>query len=312
VTGSFYSAHIKGTSSFGSMLLLEASNSNAMYQIQAMGGQYPARAGNFEIQNYNTGHIPLAITSGSSVFLAQDGGNVGIGTASPATSGGGGSPTTLEVEGKNGQTVPWGQLVLSSPNVGAPNDVLGGIEFASRAVAYQRAGYIYSFKEDNSTTAADARLEFGVANGGTAYTAMAIRSSGNVGIGTISPGYKLDVAGQVHATSFVSSTTTYADLVFKSDYKLAPLSQIEASIKKEGHLPGIPSEEEAKAHGIDLAQMQVKLLQKIEELTLHQIEQQKELSAQQNQLAKQQQRLDAQATRIEQLEKENTALRTAH
>ncbi|HZP59197.1 MAG TPA: hypothetical protein VFB27_02655 [Opitutaceae bacterium] len=143
------------------------------------------------------------------------------------------------------------------------------------------------------------------------HTNMSLLDNGNVGIGTISPVYPLDVAGSVHATSFVSSTTTYADFVFKPDYKLAPLSQVEAAIKQDGHLPGIPSEEEAKVHGIDLAQMQVKLLQKIEELTLHQIEQQKELSAQQSQLANQQRRLDAQATRIEQLEKENTTLRSA-
>jgi len=128
-------------------------------------------------------------------------------------------------------------------------------------------------------------------------------AGGNVGIGTTSPIYKLDVAGSVHATSFVSSTTTYADFVFKPGYKLASLNEVEASIKKEGHLPGIPSAEEAQAQGIDLAQMQVKLLQKIEELTLHQIEQEKLLQDQAT-------RLDQQSQRIDQLEQENTVLRT--
>jgi hypothetical protein len=124
---------------------------------------------------------------------------------------------------------------------------------------------------------------------------MRIDASGNVGIGTTTPSYTLDVAGQVHATSFVASSgNNYADFVFKPDYKLPPLSDVEASIKKDGHLPGIPSEAEAKAHGIDLASMQVKLLQKIEELTLHVINQEK--------------RLDEQNGRIEQLEKENAEL----
>ena len=112
----------------------------------------------------------------------------------------------------------------------------------------------------------------------------------------------IDGSGNVRANSFITPAQTYADFVFKPGYKLAPLSQVEAEIKKDGHLPGIPSEADAKAHGIDLAQMQVKLLQKIEELTLHQIEQEKLLESQNR-------RLNAQAERIDQLEKENTELR---
>jgi hypothetical protein len=141
-------------------------------------------------------------------------------------------------------------------------------------------------------------------------------TSGNVGIGTTSPQYMLDVAGQVRASAFIAPSQTYADFVFKTGYKLAHLSDVETAIKKDGHLPGIPSEAEAKAHGIDLASMQVKLLQKIEELTLHQIEQQKHqvdeekiLSAQESQLSDQQNQLKEQARRIENLEKENAELR---
>jgi TolA-binding protein len=148
---------------------------------------------------------------------------------------------------------------------------------------------------------------------------LVLKASGNVGINTSSPGYTLDVAGQVHAASFVASSgNNYADFVFKPGYKLEPLSAVEASIQKDGHLPGIPSEAEAKAHGIDLASMQVKLLQKIEELTLHQIdeekhqiEQEKHQVEQQKLLENQTERLDDQSKRIEQLEQENTELRAA-
>ena len=57
---------------------------------------------------------------------------------------------------------------------------------------------------------------------------MRIDSSGNVGIGTTSPGYKLEVSGSVRATSFVANSYTYADFVFKPGYKLASLSEVDS------------------------------------------------------------------------------------
>lgn len=93
--------------------------------------------------------------------------------------------------------------------------------------------------------------------------------SGNVGIGTQSPTYKLEVVGSVRATSFISDTTTYADFVFKPGYQLTSLAEVERHINEHGTLPGVPSEAQVAKEGIDLAAMQVKLLQKIEELTLH-------------------------------------------
>jgi hypothetical protein len=107
---------------------------------------------------------------------------------------------------------------------------------------------------------------------------LLITNAGNVGIGTISPGSKLEVNGSVRATSFISNTTTYADFVFKPGYQLRSLAEVEAAIARDGHLPDIPSETEVKAHGVDLASQQAKLLQKVEELTLYVIEHQKELA----------------------------------
>jgi hypothetical protein len=111
-------------------------------------------------------------------------------------------------------------------------------------------------------------------------------AAGNVGIGTQSPSHKLHVAGSVRATSFISDTQTYADFVFKPDYRLPALSEVEAHIKERGHLPGIPSEDEARTNGIDLARMQVQLLQKIEELTLYMIEVKRENEALRSEIEK--------------------------
>lgn len=102
--------------------------------------------------------------------------------------------------------------------------------------------------------------------------------AGSVGIGTTSnPGaYRLAVNGSIRAHEIVVDSG-WSDYVFAPDYRLAPLSEIEQHIKAEGHLPDIPSAAEVAAHGVTLGEMQAKLLAKIEELTLHQIEQEKRM-----------------------------------
>jgi len=102
--------------------------------------------------------------------------------------------------------------------------------------------------------------------------------SGNVGIGTTNPQYLLDVKGTVRATEVkIVSVGAFSDFVFDKDYQLPKLSEVHNYIQEEGHLPNIPSAAEVKENGMSLVDMQVKLLQKIEELTLYAIEQQKEI-----------------------------------
>jgi len=125
-------------------------------------------------------------------------------------------------------------------------------------------------------------------------TGLVITTPGNVGIGTTNPTQKLSVAGTIRAYAVVVDTG-WSDYVFDPNYRLAPLSEVEAQIKAEKHLPGIPSAAEVAEHGVSLGDMQSKLLAKIEELTLRQIAQEKQLNAQ--------------SSRITQLEADNAALR---
>lgn len=100
---------------------------------------------------------------------------------------------------------------------------------------------------------------------------------GRFGIGTLDPQAKLDVRGNIIADEVEIKINKGADFVFSSDYDLKPLSEVENFILENKHLPEIPSEKEMQENGLNLNEMQIKLLQKIEELTLYIIEQQKEI-----------------------------------
>jgi len=103
--------------------------------------------------------------------------------------------------------------------------------------------------------------------------------AGNVGIGTTSSSHKLAVNGTVRAKEVIVDTG-WSDYVFAEEYRLAPLSEVEAHIKEHKHLPGIPSAAKVEQEGVSLGEMQALLLAKIEELTLHLIEQERRVEQQ--------------------------------
>ncbi|MBX7045483.1 MAG: hypothetical protein K1X86_06530 [Ignavibacteria bacterium] len=140
-----------------------------------------------------------------------------------------------------------------------------------------------------------ARNVFDIEKDGTWEHMMELRSDGsaffmgNTAIGTsnVSNTYKLSVLGKIRATEIVVETG-WSDFVFEKNYKLRSLSEVEQFVNENKHLPDIPSEKEVTENGVSLGEMQSKLLQKVEELTLYIIDQNK---------------------RIEKLEKENEELK---
>jgi hypothetical protein len=132
-------------------------------------------------------------------------------------------------------------------------------------------------------------------------TAMSIRSSGNVGIGTVSPTEKLSVNGNILAKK-VRVSQSWADYVFDSSYRLRPLEEVHAYVQDKGHLPDMPSAKEIESNGLDLGDIVKQQQVKIEELTLYIINQDKAKQTQQQQLALQQRQLSEQALLLQQLQ----------
>lgn len=208
----------------------------------------------------SSGNTKIYFDAASGAVSYFNGGNIGIGTTSPARK--------LSVE--SNATTHTEIAGFLAPSMGSGNVTYALIGRAAASGQCGIWGHQYDSITSNSFT--------WMANYGDPHTTggITIRSGGNVGIGTPSPTYKLQVAGSVRAASFIGDVNTYADFVFKPGYKLASLSEVETAIQRDGRLPGIPSEAEAREHGIDLSAMQVKLLQKVEELTLYVIELKKE------------------------------------
>lgn len=108
-----------------------------------------------------------------------------------------------------------------------------------------------------------------------AQIAIKAIENGNVGIGIANPDSKLSVNGNIRAKEIKVETANWPDYVFTDAYKLPALADIEKHIKEKGHLPEIQSAVEVEKNGVDLGEMNARLLKKIEELTLYVIQENK-------------------------------------
>ncbi|VXD10884.1 hypothetical protein [Marinoscillum sp. 108] len=104
------------------------------------------------------------------------------------------------------------------------------------------------------------------------------RNDGNVGIGVDSPNNKLSVNGTIWAKEVKVSMTDAADWVFEDGYELKSLDEVEKFVRLNKHLPDLPSADEFRENDLNVADMDNKLLQKIEELTLYMIDMNKRMN----------------------------------
>lgn len=118
-----------------------------------------------------------------------------------------------------------------------------------------------------------------------------VRASGKAAFGTTNyncadcAGYRLFVKDGIRTEKVkvdVAAANGWADYVFEKEYKLMPLAELENFIKENKHLPEVPTTNEAIEKGVELKEMNILLLKKVEELTLHVIDLNKKIEEIQN------------------------------
>ncbi|WP_210420731.1 hypothetical protein [Chitinophaga sp. XS-30] len=177
-------------------------------------------------------------------------------------------------------------LELSRPAGSTNGTKVGALYFTNtlnQSDAHRQIAGIWAENAGNPTYPAlsGGRIVFmAKAYGGGTQHKMMFDEKGNLALGTSNPyNYKLAVEGIIGARKVKVTQQTWADFVFKPGYALPTLQELSDYIREHQHLPGIPSEAEVLADGIDLGEMNKKLLQKIEELTLHVIDLNERLKA---------------------------------
>lgn len=214
-------------------------------------------------------------STGSGGAIYYSGGNVGVGTSSPGA--------TLTVLGGTYDT---GIQIQSSNTYGT------GLQLANTATN----GHYYALFSSGPGDFLGAG-GFGIYDDTAAAYRLTITPSGNVGINTVDPQNTLSVNGTVQAKEVVVNTG-WSDFVFAPDYPLASLNEIKAFVSTNHHLPDIPSAADVEKNGVNVGEMEARLLAKVEELTLHMIaaEERSEKLERQNRLL--QERLERMEARV--------------
>lgn len=138
------------------------------------------------------------------------------------------------------------------------------------------------------------QIGFDESGGKSEYTAQALFTVSHLGDVEVSSGNLL-VQGDTETKKLRVTATpgSVPDYVFQPGYQYLNLEQLETFVKKNSHLPNIPSAKEVEENGQDVGAMQLKLLEKVEELVLYTIDQQKQLKSQQEEIEKLKKEIEA-------------------
>ena len=224
--------------------------------------------------NHTNDRMILRVNNHPHDVTIHSSGNVGIGTTTPAEK--------LHINGSIRGNARGGALRIKTNtgyiDVGSQNALFAHIYTDRPTIIFNKP--VYSIANTFSSYNNDLLMQT------KGVTRLVIDDlSGNVGIGTTSPDAKLTVKGNIHTNEVKVDLlgAVAPDYVFYKDYNLKTLQDVEDYIAQEGHLPNIPSAKTMETQGIKLKEMNLKLLEKIEELTLYTIDQEKRIKTLENQ-----------------------------
>ena len=179
----------------------------------------------------------------------------------------------------------WIELATRGANVFNGNQTINGnldfFNYTNKIVGFgDPNNYYIGYFPVTGSAGLDIHFYGGIRFGDATSNSVMQIVNGKVGIGITNPTNKLDVNGTIHSKEVKVDMNGWSDFVFKKEYSLPTLEEVEKHIAEKGHLENIPSEEDVLKNGISLGEMNSKLLQKIEELTLYIIEQNKRIELQ--------------------------------
>jgi len=288
-----------GTTTPNSTLNVDPQGAGGIFIGNSNGGSGGFTSLQFNISAKQNGYSWLQSTQSSgslygNLNLNPLGGYVGIGTITPQ------EPLSV-VAATSTSLGLYRSITGGNPNLGAAVGQINFGAFNATSSTELFGSQVLGMATENWTpgSAQGSAIVFRTtANTTTSLTeAMRIDNNGSLLIGKTSSTYKFDVAGSARANS-ITVNTTGADFVFEPTYKLFPLSEIEKYIEANHHLPEIPSAKEMQTNGLNVGDNQIKLLQKVEELTLYLIEKDRENKELKQSLEGQQSTLDAQKQQL--------------
>ncbi len=241
-----------------------AEDLNGYAFLQSSDGEYTL----INKKNTGSGYIAFRVGNQNKMVLT-DSGRLGIGTYNPKQ--------TFHV---TGDSYMRGHVYL----------------YASNGDGQDGTAYIQA-RDDSGNS--DIGLQLRTQDDGEITNAVYISPQGDVDIANM-----LNATGGIQTNNIQANKVTlnigsFPDYVFADDYSLMSIEEVAQYITNNKHLPNMPSEKEMVANGMDVSKLSIKMVEKIEELTLYTIQQEKQLKSQE-------QLIKALMRRIDRIENKNT------